>query len=136
MGMRAGTTFTAALAVAAASLATPAARADAAGDAAKGEKVFKKCAACHAVGADAKNKVGPVLNGIVGRPAASIADFAYSDAMKAKAAEGLVWTEEEISHLLENPKGYVPGTKMSFAGLRKEEERADVIAYLATFAAP
>ena len=63
-------------------------------------------------------------------------EWMTEDAMKAKAAEGLVWTEEEIGHLLENPKGYVPGTKMSFAGLRKEEERADVIAYLATFAAP
>lgn len=136
MRMRAGTTGIAALAVAAATLFVTAARAETAGDVAKGEKAFKKCAACHAVGADAKNKVGPVLNGIVGRPAASIADFAYSDAMKAKAAEGLVWTEEEIGHFIENPKAFVPGTKMSFAGLRKDDERADVIAYLATFAAP
>lgn len=125
----------AALALAAAALASASA-AEAAGDAAKGEKVFKKCGACHAVGPEAKNKVGPVLTGIVGRPAASIADFAYSDAMKAKGAEGLVWTEEEIGHFIENPKAYVPGTKMSFAGLKKEDERADVIAYLATFAAP
>lgn len=136
MGMQAGRYGIVALAVALVPLVTAAVRADEAGDPAKGEKVFKKCAACHAVGPEAKNKVGPVLNGIVGRPAASVADFAYSDAMKAKAAEGLVWTEEEIGHLLENPKGYAPGTKMSFAGLRKEEERADVIAYLATFAAP
>jgi len=111
--------------------AAVAAQAD--GDIAKGEKVFKKCAACHAVGDGAKNKIGPVLNGIVGRPAAALADFKYSDAMKAKGAEGLVWTDEVLHEYLKKPSAMVKGTTMSFAGLRKDAERDDVIAYLAQF---
>ncbi|AVO38618.1 c-type cytochrome [Pukyongiella litopenaei] len=103
------------------------------GDAEKGEKVFKKCKACHAVGEDAKNKVGPVLNGIIGANAMHNADFKYSDGMKAKAEEGLVWDEETLGAYLTKPKDVVPGTKMSFAGLRKEQDIADVIAYLKTF---
>ncbi|MEO3415156.1 cytochrome c family protein [Roseovarius sp. CAU 1744] len=103
------------------------------GDAAKGEKVFRKCKACHAVGEDAKNKVGPILNGIVGRAAASEADFAYSPAFEQAAADGLVWTVDQLAAFLEKPKDVVDGTKMSFAGLRKEQDRADIIAYLATF---
>ncbi len=103
------------------------------GDAEKGERVFRKCMACHAVGDDAKDKTGPTLNGILGRTAASHEGFAYSDAMKAKGDEGLVWTPETIGEFLEKPKDFVDGTKMTFAGLRKEDERADVIAYLATF---
>ncbi|WP_108258214.1 c-type cytochrome [Mangrovicoccus ximenensis] len=120
-----------ALSLAALSLALPAAAQD--GDAAKGEKVFRKCMACHAVGEGAKNKVGPELNGIVGRTTAAVADFNYSDAMAAKGAEGHVWTVEELDAYLADPKGFIPGNKMAFAGLRKDEERADVIAYLATF---
>jgi cytochrome c len=100
------------------------------GDAEAGERVFNKCKACHQVGADAKNRVGPVLTGVVGREAAAVEDFKYSDAMLEKKTEGLVWTEEHLSEYLENPKGYIPGNKMSFAGLKKPEERADVIAYL------
>ncbi len=106
---------------------------DVAGDAEAGEKVFRKCMACHAVGEDAKNKVGPHLNDIFGRTAGSIEDFNYSDAMVAKGEEGLVWDAETLAAYLEKPRDYVPGTKMSFAGLRKEEERANVVAYLATF---
>ncbi len=105
------------------------------GDAAAGEKVFRKCMACHAVGPDAKNKVGPQLNGVVGREIASVDGFGYSDALKALAEGGTVWTEEEMAKFLEKPRDYAKGTKMSFAGLRKEDERADVIAYLASFPA-
>jgi len=103
------------------------------GDAAAGEKVFRKCKACHMVGEGAKNRVGPELNGIVGRPAASIEDFKYSDAMKAKGQEGLVWTDENLHTYLKKPRDFVPGTKMTFAGLRKDDDRDDVIAYLKTF---
>ncbi len=103
------------------------------GDAEAGEKVFKKCKACHQVGEDAKNRVGPVLNGIVGQPAGALADFKYSSALQERAAEGLVWTNEELSAFLASPKKYMKGTKMSFAGLRKDDDIEDVIAYLATF---
>nr|WP_245866458.1 cytochrome c family protein [Kandeliimicrobium roseum] len=103
------------------------------GDAAKGERVFRKCMACHAVGEGAKNKVGPELNGVVGRAAASVEDFKYSPAMQEKGEGGLVWDAGTLDAFLTNPKDYVPGTKMAFPGLKKDGERADVIAYLATF---
>lgn len=94
-------------------------------DAAAGEKVFGKCKACHKV--DGANATGPHLNGVVGRPVASVADFSYSDGMKAHGGD---WTPEALEAFLTNPKGVVPGTKMSFAGLPKVEDRANVIAYL------
>ena len=103
------------------------------GDAAKGEKVFRKCKACHEVGDTGKNKSGPVLNSIVGAPAGAVEGFKYSSALIAKAEEGLVWDEESLGAFLEKPKDFLPKTKMVFAGLRKEEDRADVIAYLAQF---
>ena len=123
---------TIALAVLAAFMATPA---FAEGDAAKGEKIFKKCAACHAVGEGAKAKVGPVLNGVIGRTAGTNEEYAskYSKDMVEAGAGGLVWNEETLNTYLENPKGMIKKTKMSFAGLKKEDERADVIAYLKTF---
>lgn len=108
------------------------AHANAEGDAAKGEKVFKKCKACHAVGENAKNKVGPQLNGIVGRAWGSVEGYKYSKALMAMA-DGKVWSEEELSAFFEKPKKHIPKTKMAFAGLRKEKDRADVIAYLAQF---
>ncbi len=107
-------------------IATPAM---AEGDAAKGEKVFAKCKACHE-NEKGVNKVGPTLKGIVGRKAASVADYKYSDAMIAKGAEGIVWDEATLTAYLPDPKKFVPGTKMAFAGLKKPEEVADVIAYL------
>ncbi|MCL5778384.1 cytochrome c family protein [Limibaculum sp. FT325] len=103
------------------------------GDAEKGQKVYNKCKACHAVGEGAKNKVGPALNGIVGKEIASAEGFSYSDAFMAKKAEGFTWTEENLEAYLEKPKDFIPGNKMSFAGLKKEDEREDVIAYLKTF---
>ena len=99
------------------------------GDPAKGEKAFRKCLACHTVEAG-KNKVGPSLYNIVGRPTASVEGFKYSDPMKAKAAEGMTWTEENLDAYLADPKGFIPGNKMIFPGIKKPDERADVIAYL------
>lgn len=106
---------------------TSVARAD--GDAAEGAKVFKKCAACHTA-SEPKNRVGPHLVGIVGRPIASIEDYKYSKAMTEHAAEVPVWTEEALTTYLHDPKGVVKGTKMAFAGLKKDEDVANVIAYL------
>jgi cytochrome c len=104
--------------------------AHAAGDAAAGEKVFVQCKACHE-NEKGVNKVGPTLKGVVGRKTASVPDYKYSAAMAAKGAEGLVWTEENLTAYLPNPKAYVPGTKMAFGGLKKPEDVANVIAYLA-----
>lgn len=97
----------------------------AAADASKGEAVFRKCAACHKVdGADA---VGPHLNGVVGRPIASIEGFDYSPALAGLDAS---WDADHLYAFLQSPKGYAPGTAMAFAGLPKSEDRANVIAYL------
>ncbi|MGB3244679.1 MAG: cytochrome c family protein [Sulfitobacter sp.] len=109
--------------------------AQAEGDSAKGEKVFRKCKACHAVGEGAENKIGPVLNGIVGRQMATVDGFSYSKVLAAKGEAGDVWTAEELDAFLTKPRSYLKGTKMSYAGLRKEKDRADVLAYLATFEA-
>jgi len=106
---------------------------DVEGDAEAGEKVFRKCKACHAVGEGAENKIGPVLNGVVGRDVASNPDFKYSDALTEIGGAGTAWTPEELSAFLEKPRDYAKGTKMAFAGLRKEDDRMNVIAYLATF---
>lgn len=110
--------------------ATLAAPALAEGNVANGEKVFKKCAACHAVTADAKGRVGPTLYGVVGRKSGSVPEFKYSNPMLKLGEEGHVWTPEEIALFVENPKKFLPGTRMSFAGLKKPEERADLVAYL------
>ena len=100
----------------------------AAADAAAGERVFGKCKACHKL--DGANGVGPHLDGVVERPIASVEGFAYSDVLAGMSAE--TWTPEHMEAFLTSPKGYAPGTKMSFAGLPKVEDRANVIAYLAT----
>ncbi|NKX63129.1 cytochrome c family protein [Labrenzia sp. 5N] len=104
-------------------------QASAEGDPAKGEKVFKKCAACHAVGPEAKNKVGPELNGIVGRAWGAVDGYKYS-ANLLELADGKVWDEETLDVYLTKPKDLIPKGKMAFAGLKKEDDRANVIAYL------
>jgi cytochrome c len=96
------------------------------GDPAAGEKVFARCKACHVVDKE-QNRVGPHLVGIIGRPAGSVEGFKYSDAMKNS---GKTWDEATIAEYLKDPKGYIAGNKMAFAGLKKEEEVANVIAYL------
>jgi len=98
-------------------------------DAEKGKKVFRKCKACHTVDKGGKNRAGPNLYDIVGKPAAAVEKYKYS---KAMIASGLVWDEETLDKYLEKPKKLVPKTKMAFAGLRKPNDRADVIAYLKT----
>lgn len=96
------------------------------GDAAAGEKVYKKCKTCHSLEAG-KNKLGPNLAGIFGRQAGSVEGFKYSAAM---ASSGIVWDEATLDAFLAKPKDVVPKTKMAFAGLKKEEQRQDLIAYL------
>lgn len=96
------------------------------GDAAAGKKVYNKCKVCHSL-AEGENKIGPSLAAIVGRAAGTVADFAYSDAMKNS---GLTWDEATLDQYLADPKGFLVGNKMAFAGLKKEADRENVIAYL------
>jgi len=112
----------AALAAAGLMIATPAI----AGDAAAGEKVFRKCKACHYVDKE-KNKTGPHLVNIVGRKAGAVEGYKYS---KAMAGSGLVWDEVTLAAYLAAPRKYLKGTKMAFAGLKKDSDIANVIAYL------
>lgn len=95
----------------------------------KGQATAKQCQACHTFEKGGPNRVGPNLWGVVGRPKASEAGFNYSAAMKAKGGN---WTFDELNHFIANPRGYVPGTAMTFAGLSRDAQRADVIAFLRT----
>ena len=115
------------------SLAFAVGAAEKAGNVQDGEDVFRKCQACHTVGPEAKNRVGPVLNDVIGRKAGTSDGFAYSAGNKKKGEEGLVWTEEALFKYLEEPRAFVPGTIMAFAGLKDEQDRLDVIAYLKQF---
>ena len=99
-------------------------------DAAAGEKVFAKCKICHQIGESAKNAVGPVLNGVVGRPAGSYPGYNYSEANKNS---GITWDEASLKEYLKNPKAKVPGTKMVFPGLPSDDDIANVIAYIKQF---
>ncbi|UOA29707.1 cytochrome c family protein [Pseudosulfitobacter sp. DSM 107133] len=101
------------------------------GNAEKGAKVFRKCKACHAVGALAKTGTGPVLTGVMDAAAMNDPDFQYSDALIKAAQDGLVWDEETLAAFLAKPRDFLRGTQMSFSGLRKESEIEDIIAYLA-----
>ena len=112
--------------MAAVALIAGTARAD--GDPALGKTVFNKCAACHSV-KQGENKIGPSLHGVVGRPSHSIEGFNYSEAMKNY---NVTWDAPTLDHYLADPRGVVPGTKMIFVGLKKDDERANVIAYLET----
>ncbi|QUS56721.1 c-type cytochrome [Pseudovibrio brasiliensis] len=96
----------------------------------KGAKVFKKCKACHQVGEKAKNKVGPILNDIIGQQAAVVSGFKYSKALKQLNGDGLVWSDENLDAFLTKPKKFVKGTKMTFAGLKKEKDRVALIEFL------
>jgi len=101
-------------------------------DVAKGETIFRRCRACHAVGPGAVNKSGPQLNGIVGRNAASVPGFNYSDAMKAKAAAGLKWTEPNLTAYIKAPDTFVPKGVMAFGGIKDPGQLKDLIAFLKT----
>ncbi len=117
-------------------LATPAAALD--GNADAGKKVFAKCAVCHGIG-ETKKPIGPNLNNVVGRTAGTQPEFlakgnaGYSKAMIAAGAGGLVWTDDQILEYITDPKKKIPGNKMAFPGLPKEQDRADVLAYVKTF---
>lgn len=97
-----------------------------AADLEKGKKLFRKCKTCHFIDRE-KNKIGPHLVGIFGRKAGTVAGFKYSSAMKKS---DVVWDEKTIGEYLTKPKAFIPGNKMTFVGLKKEEDRADLIAYL------
>lgn len=119
--------------VAAPAVAEPAAMDEAALDPAliaEGEKVFRKCKACHQIGEGAQNRSGPQLNGIIGRVMGGVEGFGYSGGFEAAHSEGRVWTAEELQAFLAKPKAYMQGTKMSFAGLKSETDLAAIVAYL------
>lgn len=99
-------------------------------DASKGEAVFKRCRACHAIGPAAPNKAGPSLTGVVGRKAGSVAGFNYSEAMRKAASGGLVWTDDKLAQFLATPDAVVPDNVMAFGGVKDPAERADLIAFL------
>ena len=101
-------------------------------DGAAGEKVFGVCKACHQIGENAKNAVGPVLNGIIGRKAGSVPGYAYSAANKDS---GITWDEPTFREYIKDPKAKVPGTKMIYAGLKDEQKTSDLLAYLKQFGA-
>lgn len=101
-----------------------------------GQAVFRVCRACHLVGDNARNAVGPQLNSIVGRRAGSVDGYAYSPNLKELGAGGLIWTEQNLDRYIENPKSVVPDGKMAFPGVKDFAERTDLIGYLKSLAKP
>src|SRR5271156_610748 len=99
-------------------------------DVAKGQKSFNKCLPCHSIGPDAENKIGPVLNGLDGRHSGIVANFSYSDANKNS---GIVWSEATFKEYIRDPQAKVPGTKMTFAGIKNDNEINDLWAYIKQF---
>ena len=97
------------------------------GDPARGEKIYDRCIACHAIDRD---RTGPRHEGLLGRRVGSVADFAYSPAMKKAGARGMAWDEATLDRFLENPTKFMPGTRMGYAGIKNAQERADLIAFL------
>jgi len=116
-----------ALVVVASSAATSAALAQ---DVAAGKTSFNKCMACHAIGAGARNKVGPELNGLDGRKSGTAPDYSYSDANKNS---GITWNETQFKDYIKDPKAKIPGTKMAFAGIKNEKEANDLWAFIAQY---
>jgi len=116
--------------IAAAGLFAALAGSAAAQDVEKGQKSFNKCLPCHSVGDDAQNKIGPVLNGLDGRKAGTVANFSYSDANKNS---GITWDEANFKEYIKDPRAKIPGTKMIFAGIKNEQEINDLWAYLKQF---
>ncbi|MEL6477174.1 MAG: c-type cytochrome [Pseudomonadota bacterium] len=100
------------------------------GDPERGASVWKKCAKCHMVGPEARNRVGPHLNELFDRPAAMLDGYRYSAEMRRAGADGLVWTAETLAQFIENPKAIVTGSRMSFRGIAAARDRADLLAYL------
>jgi cytochrome c len=117
------------LALASAILAAPIAALADTGNAANGAIIFKKCMVCHTLEAG-KNKIGPSLQGVIGRTAGTAANYNYSEGMKAAGKSGVVWNEQTLDQYLSGPKKFVPGNKMPFPGLPQAQDRADVIAYI------
>lgn len=103
------------------------------GDPTRGEHIYKRCASCHMVGANAESRSGPPLNNIIGAPAGRVAGYRYSKPLVEAAHNGLHWNDASLDAFLADPKGFLPRTRMSFRGLKTEQDRTDVIAYLATF---
>jgi cytochrome c len=119
-------TLSALVVIAASSLASAAL----AQDAAAGKTSFNKCLPCHAIGENAKNKVGPVLNGLDGRKSGTVPDYNYSEANKNS---GITWSEAVFKEYIKDPKGKIPGTKMTFAGIKNETEVNNLWAYVSSF---
>ena len=111
-------------------IASSAASAALAQDAAAGKTSFNKCMACHSIGDGAKNKVGPELNGLDGRKSGTAPDYSYSDANKNS---GITWNKDQFLEYIKDPKGKIPGTKMIFAGIKNEKEAGDLWAYISQF---